>query len=92
MSTQVYMQYTQFVDISLNGKIYEEPHYGYRIWDAYGQEYNDNFESVDELIETVNEENVSEYVLENHYPFFEGSANVICFNGQWIDVVVKGED
>jgi len=62
--------------------------WAYRIYDDYAVDYNNTFESFEELRETVNEDNLLDYIKENHDEFVESIywKRGLYFCHTWIDV------
>ena len=87
MSNRVYVQFTQFQNIDENGNPMKEPDFGYRIFDDEDAEYNNSFESVEEMIqEGLNQDNILSYVRENHFDFYYPTVlnKGLYFNGKYI--------
>ena len=86
MSNRVALQFTKFSNLDEMGKVLEES-FGYRIYDDYGQDYNNTYDSVEELNEHINIKTLQSFISENHEEFFESVRDKgIYFNGGWIPV------
>ena len=72
MSNRLTVQYTIFVDLDLEGNEIHR-YYGYRIYDDYQAEYNNGFESFEEVAKKVNPENIQEFLEDNYPGFYEGA-------------------
>lgn len=88
MSNRVSLHFTNFQSINSKGKVIDE-FVGYRISDDYGQDYNNLFESMEELNDTINYDTIFDYVKNNHYCFFESieEREGMYFNGNWIEYI-----
>jgi len=76
MSNIVCVQYTKFQNLNADGSPADEPNLGYRIYDDYGGDYNNCFDTVDEMIEKgLTPEGIFDYILENHESFWEEAMN-----------------
>lgn len=90
MSNRITIEYTKFTNLTTEGEE-EFTSFGYRIYDNYANDYNNTFDSFEELTEAVHEGNLLE-VLKNHEDFkdvdFEDAmpvASGIEFNGTFYE-------
>ena len=83
MSNVLSIQLTTFANINSNGRVIENS-YGYRIYDDYASVYNNTFDTLDDLLIEVNDENFWK-VLENHDEFCDVDPleEGVCFNGEF---------
>lgn len=78
MSYSTTIQLSIFQNIDLKGKKTDKPLYGYRIFTDYGiAEYNNTYESVEELIDEINTDTVIEFLRNSHNNFY----NIIVEDG-----------
>lgn len=85
MANKVSFYYTRFTSLDDNGND-KEGTVGYRIADDDGQDYNNTFDSFEELKNTVSVSNILEFLGENHFEFYlvvKGKG--ICFNDESYD-------
>lgn len=76
MSNMVCVQFTRFQNLNQDGAPCEEPCLGYRIYDDYGGDYNNCFDSVEAMLEAgLTPEGIFDYILENHESFWEEAMN-----------------
>lgn len=67
MKNSINIQYTNFQSINEEGVVVSES-IGYRIYDNYGQDYDNRFKNLSDLKEKVNEETIAE-ILKKHKEF-----------------------
>ena len=76
MSNMVCVQFTRFQNLDQDGNPSDKPTLGYRIYDDYGGDYNNCFDSVDAMIEArLTPEGIFDYINENHESFGEEAMN-----------------
>lgn len=76
MSNMVCVQFTRFQNLDQDGNPSDEPTIGYRIYDDYGGDYNNCFNSIDAMIEAgLTPERIFDYICENHESFWEEAMN-----------------
>ena len=76
MSNMVCVQFTRFQNLDQDGNLSDEPTLGYRIYDDYGGDYNNCFDSVDAMIEAgLTPEGIFDYICVNHESFWEEAMN-----------------
>lgn len=83
---QVTLEFTKFTNFN-SAKVMEESTFGYRIYDDYQNDYNNTFDSIEEVIETITKENVIEFLDKNHVGYHESVVNHakgLFFNGEWV--------
>lgn len=93
MSNRVGVQICKFVDYRLDGGPGDES-WGYRIYDDYGQDYDNNYESFEDVITDINEENILRFIENNHNDF-HGTVvhkNGLYLCGSWVEVTERMSD
>lgn len=87
MSNRVSLQYCKMINYYADGSPGEEM-WAYRIYDDYDVDYNNCFDSFKELRDTVNMDNVLEYIRDNHSQFEEAIywKRGLYFCNNWLDV------
>ena len=82
---RITFQYTQFNNLNSDGHCTSST-FGYRIYDSYGKEYCNIFDSFEELVEEVNKDNIFNYLYENHRDFYDSAIeDGIEFNDDFIE-------
>lgn len=66
----VSIQYTKFTNLNFDGGE-NVSSYGYRIYSDENGEYNNYYEDINELMVAINDENIKEFLKENHLDFYE---------------------
>lgn len=66
----VSIQYTKFTDLNFDGSE-NVSSYGYRIYSDENSEYSNYYENINELRVTINNNNIKEFLKENHLDFYE---------------------
>lgn len=87
MSNVLTIQYYRFEDLDDQGIPTGESTYGFTAADNYATEYNNTFDSFDELVETCNESNLMDVFLSLPDSFGDISPDTISgvfFNGRII--------
>lgn len=86
MSNMVCVRFTKFQDLNQDGNPSDKPDLGYRIYDDYGGDYNNCFDSVDAMIEAgLTPEGIFDYILEKHDSFWEEAMNCgVMLNGVYL--------
>jgi len=88
MSNTINIQYTKFQNLDSEGKV-ESENFGYRIYDDYATEYDNTFESFEQLTEALNEGNMVEFLSKTQnfddVDFTDefGGASGVYFNGEF---------
>jgi len=83
MSNRIEIQLTKFVNLDHLGNVQDDFSFGYRIYDDYADVYNNTFESLEDLLREVHEDNFWE-VLSDHDEFKDIddlTCSGISFNG-----------
>lgn len=86
MSNRVSVQACEFVDHHVDGTTHT--HYGYRIYDDYGQQYDNTFDNIQEVLDAINEDNILDFIAER-YADFEDAVRWkggLYLNGDWVEV------
>lgn len=82
MSNEIEVQYTKFSNIDEEGNVTEET-LGYRIYDSYGEAYNNTYESLKDLKEEVNEDNLLDFIREHHPDYSDSLEHTdVYLNGK----------
>jgi len=76
MSNRVTLQFTKFLNVDEQGKPTREESFGYRVFDDYGQSYNNTFENMEEVAEKITKDTVLS-VIQSH-PEFEDLDSDTC--------------
>lgn len=86
MSNIVSVQFTRFQALDDHGNPDGEPTLGYRICDDYGADYNNCFESVEEMRKAgLTQEGIFNYIAEHHDDFaLTAREKGVYLNGDWI--------
>lgn len=86
MSNIVSVQFTRFQNLDGQGHPDGESTFGYRIFDDYGQNYNNCFASVDEMRDAgLTREGIFDFIAENHDDFdLTAREKGVYLNGDWI--------
>lgn len=86
MSNLVCVQFTSFQNLDSEGKPSGKSCLGYRIYDDYDGDYNNSFESIDEMLQAgLTPEGIFDYILEHHDSYWEEATNRgILFNDQYL--------
>jgi hypothetical protein len=86
MSNKVYIQLCMFTDFYDRGT-YDES-YGYRIWDDYEQHYDSTFDSIEEVQDLINEENLLKFIYERYYDFWDTieDRGGLYLNQDWVEL------
>ena len=90
MSNRVNLTYTKFTNLDSKGnELYSS--YGYRIYDDFGQDYNNCFDNIEELKSAINEDTILAYISDNHNDFLESVTEKegLYFNGNWLEIHLK---
>lgn len=88
VSNRVSIQFCTFQNIDSNGNSMGDATTGFRIYDDYGQLYDNCYESVEEMIdEGINEEAIFKFVESRFFDSFHNAVvdKGIYLNGIWID-------
>jgi hypothetical protein len=93
MSNRVSIQACKFTDYRPDGTVIYEL-YGYRIHDDYEQDYDNCYDSIQEVFDAITPANVMEFVEENHYDFLDVIQHKggLYLNGDWIEVGESDDD
>ena len=94
MSNIVSVQFTRFQDLDDHGNPDGEPTYGYRICDDYESDYNNCFDSVDEMHEAgLTKKGIFRFITQNHDGFdLTAREKGVYLNGAWIEPPKDGDD
>ena len=86
MSNIVSIQFTRFQDLDEHGHPDGEPTFGYRIYDDYDQEYNNCYDSVDEMRNAgLTQNGVFGFIAEHHDDYdLIAREKGVYLNGRWI--------
>lgn len=86
MSNMVCIQFTKFQNLDRHGKPSEEPTFGYRIYDDYDGDYNNCFNSVDEMVEAgLTPDSIFDYIFDHHDSYWEEAVNRgVMLNGVYL--------
>ena len=87
MSNRITVQFTKFIDIDETGEENTVPIFGYRVYDSYGKDYNNTFESLEELNAEVSKDTLLDVVrsLEGFADVDEDTCDGIDFNDTFYD-------
>jgi hypothetical protein len=93
MGNRVTLQVCKFVDYHMNGNPSCE-HWGYRIYDDYGTDYDNFYETLGDVFDDIKEETILAFIGENHNNFYE---SVLFCGGlylcdSWVDVTEQMSD
>jgi hypothetical protein len=93
MSNRVTIQVCKFVNYGTNRAPQDET-WGYRIYDDYGTDYNNNYETLEDVFDELNPDTILEFIEEKHDNFYE---SVLYLGGlflcdDWIDVTEQMSD
>jgi len=91
---RVTLQFTKFTNFD-SKELLKSSTYGYRIYDDVGKDYNNTFNTIEELLETITEENIFDYILENHPEYYEtvtSHSQGVYLNEEWIDFLDTEEE
>lgn len=93
MSNIVSAQFTRFQDLDDHGNPFGEATMGYRICDDYGADYNNCFESVEEMHKAgLTREGIFRYIADNHDDFdLIAREKGVYLNGDWISPPKDGD-
>jgi hypothetical protein len=85
MSNRVSFQYTKFTNYNADGTPSWDS-WGYRIYDDYDQSYNNTYDSLEELMSSINRGNVAEYIANTFEDFWEAilHSGGLYFCNDWI--------
>ena len=86
MSNIVSIQFTRFQDLDEQGHPDGEPTFGYRIYDDYDQDYNNCYDSVDEMRNVgLTQNGVFDFIAEHHDDYdLIAREKGVYLNGRWI--------
>ena len=86
MSNIVSVQFTRFQDLDSDGNPDGEPTLGYRIYDDYGADYNNCYDSIEEMHKAgLTPEGIFQFIDENHDPFcMTARERGVLLNGRYI--------
>ena len=93
MSNIVSVQFTRFQDLDDHGNPDGDPTYGYRIYDDYEQNYNNCYESIEDMKgDGLTREGVFEFIASNHDDFdLTAREKGVYLNGNWIAPAKDGD-
>ena len=94
MSNVVSVQFTRFQDLDDHGNPDGEPTYGYRIFDDYEQNYNNCYESIEEMQrDGLTRQGIFDFIAGNHDSFdLTAREKGVYLNGVWIKPPQDGDD
>ena len=94
MSNIVSVQFTRFQDLDSEGNPDGEPTLCYRIYDDYGADYNNCYDSSEEMHEAgLTPEGIFQFIDENHDPFCMTARECgVLLNGQYIPPKEDGQE
>ena len=86
MANIVEVQFTAFQNLDSSGAPVGESHLGYRIFDNYDADYNNTFDSIDEMESAgLTPEGIFEYIDQKHDKFSEIAwERGVMLNNQYI--------
>ena len=86
MSNIVSVRFTRFQDLDDRGNPDGEPSIGYRICDDYGADYNNCFDSVDQMRDGgLTREGIFNYITDKHEDFaLTAREKGVYLNRDWI--------
>ena len=93
MSNIVSVQFTRFQDLDDHGNPNGDPTYGYRIYDDYEQNYNNCYESIEEMEgDGLTREGIFDFIAGNHDSFdLTAREKGVYLNGAWIEPPKDGD-
>lgn len=86
MSNIVSVQFTRFQNLDSDGNPDGEPTLGYRIYDDYDADYNNCYDSIEEMRQAgLNEEGIIDFIDANHDPYcLTAMERGVILNGKYI--------
>ena len=93
MSNIVSVQFTRFQNLDDYGNPDGDPTYGYRIYDDYEQNYNNYYESIEEMEgDGLTREGIFDFIAGNHGSFdLTAREKGVYLNGAWIEPPKDGD-
>jgi hypothetical protein len=93
MSNRVTIQICKFVNYGIDRQPQDE-HWGYRIYDDYGVNYDNLYDTLEDVFDELNPDTILEFIQEKHYEFFES----VLYSGglylcdDWINITEQMDD